>query len=128
MTVPRILVVEDSVMLRRLACEMLRLDGFDTAEAGDGNEALARLSAEPFDMVLSDRVMAPMDGLDLLSGMRADTRLAAIPFVMMSGEQTPEAVSRALGVGVDGYLAKPFGRAQLSRQVTAALSRKGQAA
>lgn len=128
MTVPRILVVEDSVMLRRLACEMLRLDGFDTAEACDGNEALARLSAERFDMVLSDRVMAPMDGLDLLHGMRANTALATIPFVLMSGEQTPEAVSHALGAGIDGYLAKPFGRAQLSRQVTQALARKRQAA
>lgn len=128
MAVPRILVVEDSVILRRLACEMLRLEGFDTAQAGDGNEALARLRAEPFDMVLCDRVMAPMDGLDLLNGMRANARFAAIPFVMMSGEQTPEAVSSALGAGVDGYLAKPFGRDQLSRQVTAALNRRQHAA
>lgn len=115
-------------MLRRLAREMLRLAGFATAEAADGAEALARLHAERFDLVLSDRVMAPMDGLDLLSRMRADPALAHIPFLMMSGEQTPEAVSHALSAGIDGFLAKPFGREQLTNQVTAILGRKRQAA
>lgn len=124
----KILVVEDSVMLRRLAREMLRLDGFDTAEAADGTEALARLNAERFDLVLSDRVMTPMDGLDLLNRMRADPALAHIPFVMMSGEQTPDAVAHVLRAGIDGFLAKPFGRDQLNRQVAAALRRSRKAA
>lgn len=125
---PRILIVEDSVMLRRLAREMLRLDGFDTAEAADGAEALARLRAEPFDLVLSDRVMAPMDGFELLGHLRATPALARIPFVMMSGEQTPEAVRLALQAGIDGFLAKPFGREQLVRQIASALGRRRAAA
>lgn len=128
MAISRILVVEDSVMLRRLACDMLRMAGYEVEEAADGTQALARLRVEPATLVLSDMNMAPMDGFDLLKAMRSDAGLAAIPFVLMSAEHTPETVTKAMGAGVDGMLAKPFGREQLTQKIASVLERPRQAA
>lgn len=124
----RILVVEDSTMLRRLACEMLSMAGYEVAEATDGTQALECLRAGGADLVLSDLNMAPMDGLALLRAVRTDAALAGLPFLLMSGEHTPETLSHALRAGVDGFLAKPFGRDQLAQQVATVLERARKAA
>lgn len=118
-----ILLVEDSAIMRRLVREMLRSFGtFRVIEARDGSEALAALAEESVDLVLSDWNMLPLDGLHLLQTMRGTLRGARTPFIMMTGEQSPETISQAVAAGVSGYLTKPFSRQQLARMVTRALA------
>lgn len=128
MAKPRILVVEDSTILRRLTCDMLLMYGYVVEDAADGDQALALMRANRPDLVLSDMNMRPLDGFGLMRAMHDDPQLATIPFVLMSGEQTPDMVTRALHAGIEGFLAKPFGRDQLIRQIAAVLTRRRVAA
>jgi CheY-like chemotaxis protein len=61
-----------------------------------------------FDVVICDWIMADMDGLALISRMRADPRLKSTPFIMTAAREDPEQIAAALKAGVTGYLVKPF--------------------
>lgn len=124
-----ILLAEDSVLMRSLIRDMLRpADQFVVLDASDGTQALDILRRQPVGLVLSDWNMQPMNGLQLLQAMRADAELAKIPFVMMTGEQTPQTVSHAVAAGVAGFLTKPFGRDQLARVITRIITNRSRAA
>lgn len=124
-----ILLAEDSVLMRSLVRDMLRPAGqFVVVDAADGTEALEILRRQPVDMVLSDWNMQPMNGLQLLHAMRAEPELATIPFVMMTGEQTPQTVTHAVAAGVAGFLTKPFGREQLAKVITRIITSRPRAA
>lgn len=124
-----ILLAEDSVLMRSLIRDMLRPAAqFAVVEAGDGSAALDILRSQRIDMVLSDWNMQPMNGLQLLQAVRADARLCAIPFIMMTGEQTPQTVTHAVAAGVAGFLTKPFGRDQLAKLITRVITRRPHAA
>ncbi|CAA7611313.1 response regulator [Magnetospirillum sp. UT-4] len=119
----RVLIAEDSVLLRRLVVSMLQVAGdFVVDEAGDGAEALAALRANRYDLVVSDWNMGGLDGLQLFRAMRDEPALAGIPFILMSGEHTPDTIARAVDAGVFGFLPKPFSRDQLARQVERVLA------
>ncbi|CAA7622460.1 putative Chemotaxis protein CheY [Magnetospirillum sp. LM-5] len=117
-----ILVVDDSAITRRLLADMLsNLGPYEVAEAKDGQEALDFMRSRPTGMVISDLHMGPIDGVQLLNTVRAEADLAHLPFVLMSGDQTPQAISSAIRAGVTAILAKPFDRHQLAQQVRHAL-------
>lgn len=124
-----ILLAEDSVLMRSLIRDMLRpSEQFTIIEVSNGQEALAALHEHPVDMVLSDWNMQPMNGLQLLHAMRGEAELSAIPFVLMTGEQTPQTISHAVAAGVAGFLTKPFGRDQLAKLVTSIILKRSRAA
>lgn len=124
-----VLLAEDSILMRSLVRDMLRPAGqFIVVDAADGAEALDVLHRQTIDMVLSDWNMQPMNGLQLLHAMRADPALAAIPFVMMTGEQAPQTVTHAVAAGVAGFLTKPFGREQLAKVITRIITSRPRAA
>lgn len=124
-----ILLVEDSALMRSLVSDMLRPAGsFVVIETAEGEAALAVLRRQRVDLVLSDWNMQPMNGMQLLQVMQADPALATIPFVMMTGEQTPQTVTQAVAAGVAGFLTKPFGRDQLAKVVTRIVTARRQAA
>lgn len=124
-----ILLVEDSALMRSLVRDMLRPAGrFVITEAADGTAALEILHRQRVDLVLSDWNMQPMNGLQLLQAMRGDPHLAATPFVMMTGEHTPQTVSHAVAAGVAGFLTKPFGREQLAKVLTRVITARTRAA
>lgn len=124
-----ILLVEDSVLMRSLVRDMLRPAGnFAVLEASDGQEALTVLHGHRVDLVLSDWNMQPMNGLQLLQTMRTDPGLCDTPFIMMTGEQTPQTVTHAVAAGVAGFLAKPFGRDQLAKLLTRVITERSKAA
>jgi two-component system, chemotaxis family, chemotaxis protein CheY len=113
-----ILLVEDSALMRRLVREMLRTFGhFRVIEAANGVEALHILDERQVDLVLADWHMRPLDGLDLLRAMRALPSRGNIPFILMTGEQTPKTITDAVAAGVSAYLTKPFDRQQLGKLV-----------
>ncbi|MCA3379677.1 MAG: response regulator, partial [Roseomonas sp.] len=86
-------------------------------EAVDGQEALAKLRAGNFGLVISDWNMAPMTGLDLLKEVRADQRLKNMPFIMITAESKTENVVAAKQAGVSNYIVKPFNAETLREKI-----------
>ena len=104
----RILVVDDSKVMRGVLRKMLGCDGTEVLEAHDGKHALEVLAAEPVDCVISDWNMPRMKGIDLLRQVRQDAALAHLPFVMVTAEAMAQNVAEADAARVSAYLTKPF--------------------
>ena len=104
----RILVVDDSKVMRGVLRKMLGCDGTEVLEAHDGKHALEVLAAEPVDCVISDWNMPRMKGIDLLRQVRQDAALAHLPFVMVTAEAMAQNVAEADAANVSAYLTKPF--------------------
>ena len=105
----RILIVDDFSTMRRIVKNLLGDLGFtNTAEAEDGNAALAALRAAPFDFVVTDWNMPVMTGIDLLRAIRADAKLKHLPVLMVTAEAKREQIIEAAQAGVNGYIIKPF--------------------
>lgn len=102
----RILVVEDTELLRRIYHDKLAQDGYAVLTAGDGIEALAVMRANPVDLVLLDLIMPKMGGLDVLASMKADPRTANIPVVILTNLGEESAIKNALELGALDYLIK----------------------
>lgn len=108
------LIVDDSRPIRRIEAEILRGLGFETADAGHGQEALDRLQTGPLpDVVLVDWNMPQMDGLEFIKAVRRESRYAGLVLLMVTTETEPEQMLRALSAGADEYLMKPFQKDQL---------------
>jgi two-component system chemotaxis response regulator CheY len=104
----RILVVDDSKVMRGVLRKMLGCDGTEVLEAHDGRHALDVLAAEPVDCIISDWNMPRMKGIDLLRQVRQDAALAHLPFVMVTAEAMAQNVAEADAAKVSAYLTKPF--------------------
>ena len=121
---PRILVVEDHVDLQ----DYLRLlleDQFIVDTANHGQEALALLAADSsYSLVLTDLMMPVMDGFALLTALKAHPELRHLPVVVLSARTGPDDRLRALRIGVDDYLTKPFRTDQLFAVLTALLANR----
>lgn len=105
----RALIVDDSRPIRRIESEILRELGFETADASNGKEALAKLEASPLpDVVLVDWNMPEMNGLEFISAVRHDSRYHGLAVLMVTTETETDQMLRALSAGADEYLMKPF--------------------
>lgn len=102
----RVLVVEDSEITRDLVTRILGNHGYQFVIAEDGQMGWELLQQHPVDLVLSDVQMPRMDGLELLSKIRASREFADLPVVMLTTLGDPKDKARALGLGADGYLVK----------------------
>jgi len=104
-----VLIVDDyKTMLRIIRNLLKQLEFENVEEATDGQEALNKLRAGAFGLVISDWNMQPMTGLDLLKEVRADVRLKGLPFIMITAESKTENVIAAKQAGVSNYIVKPF--------------------
>ncbi|WP_246692261.1 response regulator [Methylobacterium sp. WL1] len=103
-----ILVVDDSITTRTLEKGILEAAGYRVVVCVDGQDALDRLRAEiePIDLVLADVEMPRLDGFGLLKALRADTRFARLPTILMTSRGDAADVSRGLDLGADAYLTK----------------------
>ncbi len=114
----KILVVDDFSTMRRIIKNLLRDLGFNnTAEADDGQTALPILQQGGIDFLVTDWNMPGMQGIDLLKAVRADTKLASIPVLMVTAEQKREQIILAAQTGVNGYIVKPFTAATLKEKI-----------
>ena len=101
------LVVDDDPMIPRLVAGVLKSIGVERVQtAADGADAWVLIGDLPFDLIVCDWEMPEMDGIELLRRIR-EAKLET-PFVMLTARATPESVSAAVELGVDGYVAKPF--------------------
>jgi two-component system chemotaxis response regulator CheY len=107
----RILVVDDSVVARRVARRALTMSGLDIAEiheAAGGREALELLRGHWIDLVVTDVHMPEMSGQELVEAMRADPALADVPVLVVSSDTTEARRDSLLQLGARDYLTKPF--------------------
>ncbi len=122
----RALVVDDSVVNRRLLVRHLEGLGLATVEAEHGVEALERLRADPaaFDLVLLDVMMPELDGYQTLAAMKADETIRHLPVIMVSGVEELDSVVRCIELGATDYLTKPISPRILEARVNASLAAK----
>ncbi len=119
------LVVDDFEPMRKVTSGQLRLMGVNTIiTANDGAEALRILQNRRVDIVLSDWNMPVMTGLDLLKAVRADERLARLPFIMITAEAAREHVAEAIACGVSELLVKPYTTDRLAVRVEKAMTQR----
>lgn len=117
-----ILIVDDYKTMLRIIRNLLKQLGFNNVdEATDGSAALQRLRDKDYSLVISDWNMEPMSGMQLLTEVRADTRLKDLPFIMITAESKTENVIAAKEAGVSNYIVKPFNAATLKTKLTAVL-------
>jgi two-component system, cell cycle response regulator len=102
----KILVVDDEEAVRRAVADILRLDGYDVCEAGDGHTALQHMEQEPFELVVTDLVMPAMDGLTLVK--MAQQRGYRAAYIVMTGFASMDSAVEAMKLGAADYLPKPF--------------------
>jgi chemosensory pili system protein ChpA (sensor histidine kinase/response regulator) len=110
---PLVLVVDDSLTVRRVTQRLLVREGYRVALAKDGLEALERLAEERPAVVLSDIEMPRMDGFDLVRNIRADSRLANLPVIMITSRIAQKHRDYAVELGVNHYLGKPYSEEEL---------------
>jgi chemosensory pili system protein ChpA (sensor histidine kinase/response regulator) len=110
---PLVLVVDDSLTVRRVTQRLLTREGYRVSLAKDGLEALERLAEEKPRLVLSDIEMPRMDGFDLVRNIRNDARWRELPVIMITSRIAQKHRDHALELGVDHYLGKPYSEEDL---------------
>lgn len=116
---PLVLVVDDSITVRRVTQRLLRRAGYRVALAGDGVQALERLREEAPVVVLSDIEMPRMDGFELVRALRNDPRWTDLPVVMVTSRLADKHRAHAESLGVNHYLGKPYAEDELLALVAA---------
>ncbi|MCM2346539.1 MAG: Hpt domain-containing protein [Acidovorax soli] len=111
--VPLVLVVDDSITVRRVTQRLLQREGYRVALAADGLQALERLQEERPTVVLSDIEMPRMDGFDLARNIRADSALKGLPIIMITSRIAEKHREHAMELGVNHYLGKPYSDEEL---------------
>jgi two-component system chemotaxis response regulator CheY len=111
----RALVVDDSRVMRLIIGKIVKENGFEVIEAGNGQEALERLRARDSEITLAlvDWNMPVMDGLSFVQAARADGAFSTLRMIMVTTENGTEQVARAIEAGADEYLMKPFTKESL---------------
>lgn len=109
----RILVIEDEAPIRANLVRFLRLEGFQTFEAQDGEAGLAMALEVRPDLIFCDVMMPRKDGFGVLNALRQDANNRDVPFYFLSASAEPERLELAMQSGAMGYLTKPFNLTQL---------------
>jgi len=118
-----VLVVDDIESNRDVLSRRLERQGYSVATAENGRQALVRLRAETFDLVLLDIMMPMMDGYEVLQQLKADEALRHIPVIMISALSELDSVVRCIGMGAEDYLPKPFEPTLLRARLGACLEK-----
>ncbi len=120
---PHILVVDDEPLNRDIIERYLEDEGYEFTEAGDGDEALEILKSEPdiFDIVLLDRMMPNVSGIEVLKTMKKDPLLSNIPVILQTARSTKEDIREGIDAGAYFYLTKPFEEEMLLSMVRSAI-------
>lgn len=116
----KVLLVDDSNTMRRIQRNTLEKIGFtDVTEAQDGAEAIDKLKAGGFQLVLMDWNMPNMTGIEALRKIKADPGLKATPVIMVTSESEKAKIIEAIQAGAANYVVKPFQPETLSEKIAA---------
>jgi len=123
-----VMVVDDSITVRRVTERLLERNGMRVVTARDGVEAVTLLQDQVPDVMLLDIEMPRMDGYEVASHVRNDPRLRHIPIVMITSRVGDKHRNRALEIGVDHYLGKPYQEGDLLTAIESLAGRRGEGA
>jgi two-component system chemotaxis response regulator CheY len=115
-----VLIVDDSAAIRKILQRVLRQTNVpigEVFEAGDGIEALALMKTQKVGLILSDINMPNMDGLQLLSELKANETWKSVPILMITTEGSQNKVVEAVNLGAAGYVRKPFTADQIKEKL-----------
>ena len=121
---PLIMVVDDSITMRKVTTRVLERNDMEVVTAKDGLDAVEKLQDKVPDVVLLDVEMPRMDGYELATYMKNDPRLKQVPIIMITSRTGEKHRQRAFEIGVERYLGKPYQEADLLRNVQETLSAK----
>ncbi|HSB72543.1 MAG TPA: HD domain-containing phosphohydrolase [Candidatus Methylomirabilis sp.] len=120
----RILAVDDSPLDLQLLEDQLADEGYIVHTARDGEEALAKVAAEPPDLILLDVIMPKLDGYEVCRRLKSDGRTILIPVVMITSLQATHERIKGIEAGADEFLSKPFNRQELMTRVRSLMKLK----
>mgnify|MGYP000903934965 CR=1 FL=1 len=109
----RIMTVDDSVSVRQMVSFTLKNAGYETVEASDGKDALAKLNSSGVNMILTDLNMPNLDGIGLIKEVRTRPEYKFIPIVMLTTESQDSKKMEGKSAGATGWIVKPFKPDQL---------------
>lgn len=122
-----VLLAEGASAMRQALASQLQTFGLgQVLQARDGTRAPQMLRAEPVHVVICDLDMQGMDGLTVLEAMRADPKLAGLPFILMSGGLDRDSAARAIRLGIGDLLVKPFTVRRLIERMQRVMQRDAQ--
>jgi chemosensory pili system protein ChpA (sensor histidine kinase/response regulator) len=124
---PTVMVVDDSLTVRKITSKLLEREGYRVTTAKDGVDALEQLKDELPDLMLVDIEMPRMDGFDLAKSIRNDQRTREIPIIIISSRTAEKHRKHAEQCGVDDFLGKPYQESELLRHIETLIARKKQA-
>jgi chemosensory pili system protein ChpA (sensor histidine kinase/response regulator) len=110
---PLVMVVDDSLTVRKITSRMLAREGYEVATAKDGVDALQQLQDTKPDCILLDVEMPRMDGFEFARNVRADEATKSIPIIMITSRTADKHRNHALEIGVNEYMGKPYQEDQL---------------
>ena len=125
----KVIIVDDMLTMRKIVTKSCRDLGFKNfVEAADGALAWKTLNENPdVGLIISDWNMPNMSGLDFLKRVRADSKFAPLPFVLLTAESELEQVKTAVAAGVDNYIVKPFTPSVLQQKLDQVYQKKNAA-
>jgi chemosensory pili system protein ChpA (sensor histidine kinase/response regulator) len=112
-TAPLVMVVDDSLTVRKITSRMLTREGFEVATAKDGVDGLQQLQDIEPDIILLDIEMPRMDGFEFARNVRADAKTKGIPIIMITSRTADKHRNHAIEIGVNEYMGKPYQEEQL---------------
>jgi CheY-like chemotaxis protein/signal transduction histidine kinase len=124
----KVLVIEDNDAIRDEIAVILGFEDFEVIVAENGREGLQRIEESLPDVILCDLMMPEMDGYETLEVLRGDPRSATIPFICLTARAERVDMRRAMDLGADDYVTKPFTADELLAAVNAGLVKRGRAA
>ncbi|MGE5123610.1 MAG: two-component system response regulator, partial [Acidobacteriaceae bacterium] len=124
MNTPKILIVDDEPFNVDYIEQELEESEYETITAGDGQEALDKVSQEKPDLVLLDIMMPVMDGFEVLTRLKADQETREIPVIVISASNDLKSVVRGIQLGAEDYLPKPFEPTLLGARISSCLEKK----
>jgi chemosensory pili system protein ChpA (sensor histidine kinase/response regulator) len=116
-SLPLVMVVDDSITMRKVTSRILERNNYEVVVARDGVEAIEKMAEQVPDLVLLDIEMLRMDGYEVAQNMKADSRLNKVPIMMITSRTGDKHRQRAFDLGVERYLGKPYQELELMRQV-----------
>jgi len=120
----KILIVDDAVDTVELLKKRLRFEGYDTAEAYDGEEGLKLVAEYNPDLIILDVIMPKLDGYEVCQRLKSDENTKYIPILMLTAKGEVEDKVKGLDIGTDHYLAKPFDYKEVSARVRSLVATK----
>ncbi|MGK5094387.1 response regulator [Deltaproteobacteria bacterium TL4] len=113
----RILIIDDSEMVRNFHTYILKMAGYEVMTAIDGSDGLEKFFSEPFDLVITDLNMPIMDGYTLIARIRAEEQFDEIPIIISSTEDESQDKQKGFNVGANIYMVKPTEPGQMVANV-----------